>query len=77
TSTCTSVTGLGIDETEASVKAVVYPSPAKDIVTVRTKENLKQASMSIMNIQGQLVLSQQNVSGNHFELDLSGQAGGV
>ncbi|MBL7712740.1 MAG: T9SS type A sorting domain-containing protein, partial [Chitinophagaceae bacterium] len=77
TSACTNVTRLGIDEAETSIKAVVYPSPAKDIVTVSTKENLKQASLSIMNLHGQLVLSEENVSGNRIELDLSGQASGV
>ncbi|HTN17441.1 MAG TPA: T9SS type A sorting domain-containing protein, partial [Chitinophagaceae bacterium] len=77
TSACTSVTGLGIDEASSSIKAIVYPSPAKDIVTVSTKENLKQASLSIMNLHGQLVLSKENISGNRVDLDLSGQASGV
>ncbi len=56
-----------------SLPVKVYPNPATDHVTV---ENLDGGEISILNMNGSVVLKQ-NVTGNKTNIDVSGLADGV
>jgi hypothetical protein len=52
---------LGITENSTNPKFEIFPNPAKDIITLTMKQGIKikNSSISIFNIQGQLVKQQQ------------------
>lgn len=77
TSTCYTITGLGIDEKGTNNFVSVYPNPVNGILTITTSKMLRYAHMKLINIIGQSMSAQTNVSGNHFDLDMASYAAGT
>ena len=69
----TTVTGVGIDETETNV--VLYPNPATD-QTQLTFENAAQRNISVLNINGMVVFEIQSDEMNVM-LDISALSPGI
>ncbi len=57
----------GVPDTDAYSSIIVYPNPAKDAVVI---SNVDKGTVSIYNLNGQLVLEKQNVIGS-VKLDIS------
>ena len=66
----------GIDEINGNL-VVIFPNPGNGQVTLTTQKLLNGANLNLMNVFGQVVLQSENLSGNTFLLDVSGQAKGV
>jgi len=62
-----------VDNIIAATGVYVYPNPATDHITV---ENLEGGELTIMNINGEVVMKQ-NVANNKTTIDVSGLAEGV
>jgi photosystem II stability/assembly factor-like uncharacterized protein len=69
--------GMGIDEFPVSLKLLkIYPNPATDKITVETFATQGQSQLSIMNLNGQEVLTSQLTKKNII-IDISGLSCGV
>lgn len=62
-----------------TVKVSVYPNPAKDFVTVNlnSTESDVNATVVILNMQGQVVYSADNINNNTYSFDISTLASGI
>ncbi len=61
-------TSVGIAENNATPQAIAYPNPTSGVVTLDL-EDIKDATIKVLNINGQVVYQQAQVSGIHqFEL---------
>ncbi|MEZ4802820.1 MAG: FG-GAP-like repeat-containing protein [Gelidibacter sp.] len=66
-------TGLGIEETNQTSNLSVYPNPAKDILTIKSNQNINFKSIEILDVSGRVlqtinpdVLSEVNVDVSHL-----------
>ena len=48
----------------------LYPNPAKDHITLQSKRSISNAVITLMNVQGQVLLSRQTGTGTGFEVEL-------
>jgi hypothetical protein len=69
-------TYTGINEDDA-LHAVIYPNPAKDIITIAIDESLIGAGMKICNELGQEVWNSKRLLSVNTEVDCSAFAKGV
>ena len=69
---------MGIEENNYKSNITLYPNPANNKVTI-TNNNLpaKETTISIFNIQGELMLSEKFKEQNAIELNISKFAGGI
>ena len=67
-------TSVGMDELSSGNTIGVYPNPANASVTIHSSTLLEKVELT--SVTGQIVLTE-NVSGNRYELDLSGVTSGV
>lgn len=72
-----SVSHIGVAEITESNSIFVYPNPGTSQITIFGNSPFKNAKFNLKNISGQTVLSQQNINGNSFLVDLSTQSTGV
>jgi len=63
----------GVTDIQVSTETTVYPNPAKDELRI---SNVDQGTVSIYNLNGQLVLEKQNVNGSS-KLDVSNSENGT
>lgn len=78
TSDCTLVDNItGINELATGNTISLYPNPAGSMITIQTQQALKQATIRLVNMVGQVLLEQAGVSGTTFTIDLSGFAAGI
>lgn len=64
---------ITLDDTEL----VLYPNPARDILTIENKSNLRMKSLMVSNIVGQTIYNSQTDNGQKAQLDLSQYASGM
>ncbi len=70
-------TPAGIHRYEKSIPTLkIYPNPAKDKLTIESTERTKKESVSLYNMQGQLLLYQ-NLQNPKTEIDMNQYSGGV
>jgi Secretion system C-terminal sorting domain/FG-GAP-like repeat len=68
TSTCFNFTYSAVEQT-AENQLLVFPNPVTDILNINSSE-LQNATIRIINANGQVVLQQQNCNGSRFTLDI-------
>lgn len=71
------VTGNSIKEIERSNNFILYPNPSSTQITISSKTSLTNTSIKIINPTGQALVHKNNISGNSFTLDVSGQPTGL
>ena len=74
TSVCVNIATVGINEAANNLGLSIYPNPNKGIFTLNIKA--KNVVVEIMNTQGQIVLTKNNVNTNQ-QIDLSNNAKGI
>jgi len=74
TSGCENITTVGISEATNKLGLSIYPNPNNGIFTLNVKA--KNVLVEIMNTQGQVVLTKNNVNTNQ-QIDLSNNAKGI
>ncbi|MBX7241546.1 MAG: T9SS type A sorting domain-containing protein [Bacteroidia bacterium] len=70
-------TALSIDENTSRSGFSVYPNPVIPFATIQTKDNLKNATLTICNSNGQTVKQIHNLSGQTFSVSRDNLPGGV
>ena len=65
----------GIMELKSS-QISIYPDPATDKITIETSATQGQSQLSVMNLNGQEVITRQ-LTQSKTQLDISGLPGGV
>ncbi len=76
TSACYQVTGIGLNEYEDGNYFKVSPNPSKGLLCIRVADELKNATITIMNSMGETVFSKPHVDGKQLDIDLSNQVRG-
>ncbi|MFK8046490.1 MAG: GEVED domain-containing protein [Crocinitomicaceae bacterium] len=74
TSTCITVSTVGIDGTEASF-ASVYPNPVNNLLTI-TLSDLDNAQVELLDMQGKVVIAPANIASGQ-QVDVSNLESGV
>ncbi len=69
--------GTGIDQLEDNRDLILYPNPAKDLVVLEKRNNLKMKHVSVYNVVGQLIYSAKADSEDKHKLNTSGIASGI
>jgi hypothetical protein len=65
-----------ITESEKNILSV-YPNPSNSVVSLNASKLFNNASFRLITIMGRVVLEKEGLTGNSFDLDLSGQANGI
>jgi uncharacterized delta-60 repeat protein len=68
---------IGITEEMNENPMNIYPNPVSNQLTVSSKTAFNNASLKLMDVSGQIVLTQQNINGYNFTLDVSPQPTGL
>lgn len=69
---------VGIEEIEPFKKGLkVFPNPSSGRIKIVLEETIKQGILNIFNNLGQVVISEENLNGKQFDLDLSQQPKGL
>ncbi len=69
TSACFNFIYSAIDK-NAENQTLIFPNPAQDIITVQTAQAWQNATIRLVNLNGQVISQQQNVNENQISLDL-------
>ncbi|MEX0811034.1 MAG: T9SS type A sorting domain-containing protein [Chitinophagales bacterium] len=80
TSLCFKINSLNTNNTNdkySSNHIELYPNPTQSNLTISTETVLHNATLSLIDIQGRRQTIKNNLSGNHFTLDLSTYAPGI
>ena len=69
---------MGVEENNFKTNITLYPNPANNKVTIiNNNEPAKETTISIFNVQGELILSEKFKEQNAIELDISKFARGI
>jgi hypothetical protein len=77
TSTCLTVTTSGIYSQNISDVMRVYPNPSNGEVNVSFTNTLNNTSVRLINVVGQVVFEQFNITGDHFTFNVATQPYGI
>ena len=78
TMTFTTLSASGLEQIESGLSAIVYPNPAKDKATLSLKGLKANATITISDLQGRIILSDKLQAGvESHEIDTSGFESGV
>lgn len=69
--------GTGISGTEDSKELVLYPNPARDIVVIENKHNLKLKHVVVYNVVGQVVADAKAETSDKHQLNTASFAPGI
>lgn len=69
----TAINELGFDKNSVSI----YPNPASATASLYFSHSLKNASIQLLNITGQVVLKKEKINGNSFDYDISSLSTGI
>jgi len=69
TSACFNFIYSAIDKA-AENQTIVFPNPAQELVNIQTSKAWQNATIRLVNLNGQILSQQQNVNGNQISLDL-------
>lgn len=72
-----SSTPLKINENMNNSQLKIFPNPTSSKINLSFNKNISNASLKITNSTGQLIFTQQNLSGNNFTFDVSTFANGI
>ncbi len=68
---------MGISAESATNSIILAPNPTNDQFTIRSNEQLQQASIRILNISGKMIRKEENLNGTDFTIDVSGLSAGI
>ena len=68
---------LNTDELYKSLELEVYPNPVTEVVNLRMKDGVLPSSISIVDLEGNVVLQLESIPESHVKLDVSGFAPGT
>ena len=74
---CVNPCVLSIDEQLYNNQIVVAPNPFHDKTTIQTKKSFDNATMTVLNLQGQVIKQVQNISGETTVLTSDGIENGI
>lgn len=77
TSECVSITTIGVNEFEQTIKLVVYPNPSSDVFNLTFKDGIKHGTLSITDIQGKLVQEKTIDNTSSTSINLKDEVAGV
>jgi hypothetical protein len=77
TSTCFTISGVGLAEVDFSSTIQVFPNPAKNVVTISFTQLQTNTSIKLMDVLGQNITTIEHFSGTQTTLDISNYAAGV
>jgi hypothetical protein len=70
--------GVTLNEIQEKLAVKVYPNPTQGKVNILSEnQNLENATLSLYDVQGSLIINLPNQSGRIFEIDLSGLEKGI
>lgn len=69
--------GTGINPVTDSKELILYPNPARDLVVIENKKNLRMKQVTLYNVVGQVLSSTVADSPDKHKLNTSGLASGV
>ncbi len=67
----------GIDGLNRENVVSLYPNPTGSLVTIQTQQALRQATIRLTNIMGQLIQEYTDLSGSQFFINLSSYSVGI
>ncbi len=73
----TNVVGITSPNKNTSAWISLYPNPSRDIIYLKSTISLQDASLQIINQQGQIVMQQQHINGNHSTLPIGNLTKGI
>lgn len=68
---------IGIQEKGFQNAIKLYPNPTSSKINLQVEKSLKDASITIVDVSGQIILNQHNISGNNFSFDVSKYSSGI
>jgi len=77
TSACFSIDNVGLGENNSAGTISVYPNPTNGLVTITTGAQIENATIKLINLSGQVLIQENNLTGSTFNLDLSEFSNGV
>lgn len=77
TSSCYSVTDLGVGKTSLINLLSVYPNPSSGQYTLSSAKPLNKATVIVTNSLGEIVAQMDNMNGNSFVVDISDKSSGI
>ncbi len=78
TSDCVTVeVGVSVNDLGIGNRVQLYPNPADSWVTLQTDRALKNATISVVNVVGQIVQQQSAIYGTTFTLNMDGYVEGI
>jgi len=67
----------GINDLVSSNNMSISPNPTSTSTTITCSKPFTNATFKLFNVTGQTILEKQNLSGNHFNIDMSQQPPGI
>ncbi len=68
---------IGIQEINSTSSLNLFPNPSNSSINLSSTKSLNKASIKIIDLTGQVILFQQNASGNNFTFDISNFSNGL
>ncbi|MFK7786451.1 MAG: T9SS type A sorting domain-containing protein [Crocinitomicaceae bacterium] len=75
TSACEEINGLGFIENEFGAGCVIFPNPTNGKFAIDLGETYQSVKISISDLSGKLILSEEHIEGQLFEMKLEETAG--
>jgi len=69
--------GAGVNENSTNEMVVVYPNPTSGDVIIELPQSIENCSIIITDLQGKLIQSQSDLSGNKIQINLSSLNSGI
>lgn len=77
TSDCVSITTIGVNEFEQTIKLVVYPNPSSDVFNLTFEDIIEHGTLTITDIQGKLVQEKTIDNTSSTSIHLKDEVAGV
>lgn len=71
------VGGININETGANSVLNIYPNPVSNVLTISGEQIFTNTSLKLIDVTGQVVLQNENITGNKFAIDVSALVPGI
>jgi len=76
-STCTTYYPLSVDENNSTPKFTLFPNPSSSVVELMFEQTEQQVGLSVLNVHGQLVLSNEYENTTAIQLNVSALSAGI
>jgi len=77
TSSCYTLSGVGLTEPYSDAFLSIYPNPVSGTLHIESLQGFRQASIRLLSINGELLMEYANVSGSNLAMDVSQLATGL